>query len=574
MRMLLAIVFLGLCLTRVEALSTDRAKSQSLWAKQEAVDRDAESFKRISNLPPDVAANGDLDPVVEHSRTPSTFNPQLRLPSLATDGELESYLASSAVPAAGKSHEDWNGKVDDAPAIWITLAQRGLDYVKDVLLMQVLETITPFSLPDVMKTAYIPFVGDVSVSFTNVTLVRAEVPSSTIALGDMGIVMQGSNAAANLTLTWQYDYHNIWLPGPVSDSGGAEIKVVGMQAGVSVDVKEYLGTLHMSVLQCGTYIDNLDVQIKGGNSWLYQWLIDGLEDWMRATIEEQLSDQIEGGVENLNAFLLETPQQVQVDDTSELNFTVVSAPIVSPSSLSIGVKGQFVSPRSIELGSPFIPRLPPGLVCNGNTKMVTMALSESILKDGAAIYYSADFLNWLLEKLPDQTFLNTSKWKFLIPQLYQQYPNKEIRLHFEVSNPPNVTLTLDGVDVSAMAQMFVGVADNGSIVQVACISITASASGLAGLNENNITGQVVLKDLSLELEWSNVGKIHLTLVKVFLKTIVRDALLPYLNLSLRRGFPLPVIPSMKLKDAAVNYGDGFLLVCTDLEYVKGIHNVH
>ncbi|MCO5614975.1 hypothetical protein L7F22_069261 [Adiantum nelumboides] len=341
-----------------------------------------------------------------------------------------------------------------------------------------------------------------------------------------------------------------------------------MQAGVSLGVQEYLGTLHMSVLQCGTYIDNLEVQVKGESSWLYQWLVDGLEERMRTAIEEQLTGQIEEGVQNLNLFLLQTSQQVQVDDTSELNFTVVSEPIVSPTSLSIGVKGQFLNPRSGDLVSHHILQLPPGLMCTGNTKMVTMALSESILSDGAAIYYNADFLNRLLDKVPDQTFLNTSKWKFLIPQLYQQYPDKEITLRFEVSAPPNVTLTLDGVDVSAGAEMVIGVTDEGSNVQVACISIIASISGFAGLSGNNITGQVVLKDINLELEWSNVGKIHLTLVKVFLKTLVKDALLPYLNVSLRRGFPLPVIPSMKLKDSTINYGDGYLLVCTDLQYVK------
>ncbi|KAI5056835.1 hypothetical protein GOP47_0028653, partial [Adiantum capillus-veneris] len=512
----------------------------------------------------DAAANDDLDHGFGHSRP---FNSQLRLPqepSLVTDGEL---VAQSASPAT-YAHYHWYSESNDAPAIWITLAQRGLDYLKDVLLTQVLEAVTPFPLPNITRTANIPFVGEVSASFTNVTLVRAEVPSSTVALGDTGVAVQAFNAAANLTLSWQYDYRNIWLPAPVSDFGGAEVKVVGMQAGVSLGVREYLGTLHMSVLQCGTYIDNLEVQVKGESSWLYQWLVDGLEERMRSTIEEQLNEQIQEGVQNLNAFLLQTSQQVQVDDTAELNFTVVSEPIISPTSLSIGVKGQFVSPGSEGLASRHIPQLPPGLVCNGSTKMVTMALSESILKDGAAIYYNADFLNWLLDKLPDQTFLNTSKWKYLIPQLYQQYPNKEITLQFKVSAAPNVTLTLDGVDVSASAEMLIGVSDNGSNVQVACISIIASASGLAGLNGDNITGQVVLKDISLDLEWSNVGKIHLTLVKVFLKTLVKDVLLPYLNMSLRRGFPLPVIPSMKLKDSMVKYGVGYLMVCTDLEYVK------
>lgn len=60
-----------------------------------------------------------------------------------------------------------------------------------------------------------------------------------------------------LKLTWMYVVE-MW-------------KVEGMQAGVSVNVQEYMGTLHLSVLQCGTYIDKLDVELTGESSWLYQW---------------------------------------------------------------------------------------------------------------------------------------------------------------------------------------------------------------------------------------------------------------------------------------------------------------
>ena len=65
---------------------------------------------------------------------------------------------------------------------------------------------------------------------------------------------------------------------------------------------------------------------------------------------------------------------------------------------------------------------------------------------------------------------------------------------------------------------------------------------------------------------------NLFFAQVFLKGILKEILLPYLNFSLRRGFPLPVIPYMELRDSNVEYGDGFLRVCTDVEY-KGYANM-
>jgi hypothetical protein len=61
-------------------------------------------------------------------------------------------------------------------------------------------------------------------------------------------------------------------------------------------------------------------------------------------------------------------------------------------------------------------------------------------------------------------------------------------------------------------------------------------------------------------------------VQVFLRGVVRELLIPYLNFSSRRGFPLPVPQYMDLEDSGIEYGDGFLRVCTNAEY-KGFADI-
>ena len=43
-----------------------------------------------------------------------------------------------------------------------------------------------------------------------------------------------------------------------------------MQAGVTFTLVAHNGTLQLTVVECGTYIDDLDIQLQGGASWLYQ----------------------------------------------------------------------------------------------------------------------------------------------------------------------------------------------------------------------------------------------------------------------------------------------------------------
>ncbi len=48
-------------------------------------------------------------------------------------------------------------------------------------------------------------------------------------------------------------------------------QVTGMQAGVTFTLQAHNGTLRLTVVECGTYIEDLDIELHGGASWLYQW---------------------------------------------------------------------------------------------------------------------------------------------------------------------------------------------------------------------------------------------------------------------------------------------------------------
>ena len=114
---------------------------------------------------------------------------------------------------------------DDEAAIWITLSQSGLDWLKDVIVEQILTKITPVTFPDITSDSTVPFVGRFMSYFSNFTLLRAAVGSSIVLVNEEGILLMASDVATNLSLDWQYTYDNMWLPSPISDSGGAFIQV-------------------------------------------------------------------------------------------------------------------------------------------------------------------------------------------------------------------------------------------------------------------------------------------------------------------------------------------------------------
>jgi hypothetical protein len=358
---------------------------------------------------------------------------------------------------------------------------------------------------------------------------------------------------------------------PVNDSGWADVQVKGMQAAVMFTLSTHNGTLRLKVLECGAHIDDLKIESQGGVlPWLYQFLVDAFEEQIRTAIESTISKQVEASAEKLDTFLQALPRFLPIDDISAIDVTIVDNPMVSSSFLSVGVHGEF-SPR---LGKPLsnftFPEygLQPGLSCSDSSKMVTIALCDYVVNSAAVVYYEAGLLEWRIDEAPKEAWLNTHFWRFLIPHLYKKYPNMDMALDFGCSKAPSVQLQTDGVTTNAAAELTLLVKSDGEELPVACISLALSMDAVVNVAANNITAEVSLDELKLELKWSEVGKFPVTLLQPTLRTIISRMILPLLNSKLKKGFPLPMLPAVDLENADIKYEDGFIFICSDV-YYKG-----
>ena len=85
-------------------------------------------------------------------------------------------------------------------------------------------------------------------------------------------------------------------------------------------------------------------------------------------------------------------------------------------------------------------------------------------------------LEWLVDNLPQESWLNTHFWRWLIPQLYKKYPNMDMALNFACSAAPTVQLQKDGATVNAVAELTLLVKTDEQPVPVACISLVSCTS--------------------------------------------------------------------------------------------------
>lgn len=79
--------------------------------------------------------------------------------------------------------------------------------------------------------------------------------------------------------------------------------------------------------------------------------------------------------------------------------------------------------------------------------------------------------HWIVDKVPDQSLLNTASWKFIVPQLYRRYPNDEMLLNISLSSAPVVGVTEKGFVATVVLDMTVEVLDGDETIPVACVSV-------------------------------------------------------------------------------------------------------
>lgn len=80
-------------------------------------------------------------------------------------------------------------------------------------------------------------------------------------------------------------------------------------------------------------------------------------------------------------------------------------------------------------------------------------------------------MRWIINKIPDQSLLNTAGWRFIVPQLYKQYPNEDMDLNVTISSPPIIKVVNNGIDITVYSDVTIDVVDADEVIPVVCISM-------------------------------------------------------------------------------------------------------
>ncbi|KAL6202422.1 hypothetical protein ACLB2K_026130 [Fragaria x ananassa] len=456
-------------------------------------------------------------------------------------------------------------KAQEEGFISAVISSKGLDFTKDLLIEEAISSIIPLELPQIEKSVKIPLIGQVDVALSNITIYSVDIASSYVETGDSGIALVASGATANLSMHWQYSY-TTWLF-EVTDNGAASIQVEGMEVGVTLALKDQQGSLKLSVLDCGCYVKDISIKLDGGASWLYQGLVDAFGGQIVSAVEENIAKKVNEGITKLDSSLQSLPKQIELDDIASLNVTLVDNPVLSNSSIEFQINGLFTTPIDDSTSSLDHKGSLNPLPCSAPARMVEISLHEDVFNSVSLVYFNANYMNWVINKIPEQSLLNTAEWRYIVPQLYKQYPNKDMDLNVTVSSQPIVTVVNNGIDIIVYSDVTIDVIDD-EVIPVACISMHIHASCTPEILRSKLSGIVKLNDFTTSLKWSKIGNVHMHLVQAVLSTVLRTVVVPYVNLWLWKGLPLPLPHGFTLHNSETFSTNSRLTVYSDVAFLE------
>ncbi|KAI5333864.1 hypothetical protein L3X38_023996 [Prunus dulcis] len=417
--------------------------------------------------------------------------------------------------------------------ISFVISSKGLEFSKDLLIEQAVSSIIPLQLPQIEKSVKIPLVGQVHVVLSNITIYNVDIASSYVETGD-------------------------------SDHGDASIQVEGMEVGVTLALNGQEGTLKLSVLECGCYVKDISIKLDGGASWLYQGLVDAFEGQIVSAVEDNISKKIREGIMKLDFLLQSLPKQIALDDIAALNVTFVGNPVFSNSSIEFQINGLFMAPNDDFASSLYNKGSLDPVPFNASAKMVEISLHENVFSSVSLVFFNANYMQWVINKTADQSLLNTAGWKYIVPQLYKQYPNEDMELNISVSSPPIMTVVNNGINITVYSDVTIGVMDADEVIPVACISLEIHASCSPDILINKLAGTVKLNHVTAYLKWSKIGNLHMHLVQAVLSTILKTVVVPYVNLHLWKGLPLPLPHGFTLHNSEIVSINSRLTIFSDV----------
>uniref|UniRef100_A0A3Q2YJ56 Bactericidal permeability-increasing protein n=1 Tax=Hippocampus comes TaxID=109280 RepID=A0A3Q2YJ56_HIPCM len=275
------------------------------------------------------------------------------------------------------------------PAIQVILTNKGLQSGRHVAAGWIQEKLDHVTLPDISGEIRVGFLLHIGYKLTGITIIKSDFPEPSVEFYQGFSGLKTSIEGLNVALTGSWEAHC----GFVHGGGSFDMALFGVDVVSIVQLgRDAGGRLSLTSVNCNAQLGDL-------NTHFYV--------------------------------------NFQVNQDLTLDLPLIGPPVVSASSLQLGLKGQFYSVKC--------PKEPPFVAMPFATPeqpayMLSVGLSDFTVNSASFSYFSADllqaFINDSMIPPSSPVRLNTTSLGPFIPQLPKMFPDLLMTLQIYATNFP------------------------------------------------------------------------------------------------------------------------------------------
>lgn len=401
--------------------------------------------------------------------------------------------------------------------------------------------------------------------------------------------LHGSLTSLSLSCSAHIDAKlEIW-PHP-SCGFDADISVSGGSATLLIGMTETNGKPVLHAGSVSVNPGNYDVHFGGGICGFVANLIKDIIDlFFQNSVAHEIESMVDSTITDfVNTDANQILSKVDLDlplplhapyNISEIRFDLTDNPSFGSSYVGVDLLGDVVNKQNPQT-APFTP---PDIPAFSNTSAglyLELFLSPYVLESAVWTYQQAGLTSYTIKptvlpaSFPVQ--LNTTDIGLLMaPGLMTKYPDDWMDIVLSVPSgvKANVDATTSGISASIPIDLgFNAITPSGdaNAFTLGC-NLTTSLDldvVLNGTMAGNplITGNLTYLECPLELVNSNVGAVHFTAAKSLVDFLLGDVVVPFVNLVLNVGVPIPTMDGLTFTDTAIVLGNGYVMVGSDFAY--------
>ncbi|XP_051997167.1 phospholipid transfer protein-like [Xyrauchen texanus] len=453
----------------------------------------------------------------------------------------------------------------EPPGCKIRITARGLEMLKYQTKKFVEEELSNISIPEMSGAE-----GRFQYTIKDVKITKLDLNSDLRFQPDVGLIFEVQNSSITLNFQRRILY---WL---FYDEGAINASAEGVNIFTALHLsRDQEGRLKISNITCDATIAKMRARFSGTLGRVYDFIATFLTTGMRFILNKQICPALDhAALVLVNQFLETIPVRSDVDNYVGIDYSLLSDPVVTESSLDMDFRGMFYYLKN---ESDTLVNYAVNPVVREYDRMIYLALSEYFFDSGLYSYYKGGLFQMQianermskdLEMLLRTTYFGTIM--ILDPALIEH----PMSLEFEVTAPPRSTIKTSGASVAVNTNVKILVLPPGKApVQLSSMTMEAKFNAKVSMKGKRLAIHLDLRRFKIFSNQSALESLALIPLQGPLKTMLQISVVPLINNYTKRGVQIPLPDGIDFNEEVVEYHNGYIIVGANIHFITGLREI-